>query len=920
MAREGIDIVISETGSRTVKRSLDDIGATADKNASSLDALRAEVTRVLGASGALSAASETLTERIRSGVGAIDLHAAALDGLGDAYDTTADFAKGFLKGIEQEIKAHEDMLAERQEIEDKYAALAITAGDEAAANKLLALNRNYARELAVVEENQSLRAQIAARYNEQIAKIESDAALKRVGFGFGHHGFGALDSGPVRDERKAAREAAAEKEAAEKKAQDILAIEDRYAALSFANGNQALAQRYLALNRGYARELALVEHSSATKRQIDERYQREMLALEQEVAQERERIVGQGGEKVASGLGSSTRSMFAWKREAAHSREAAQFLSQSISTLVPMTSTLGIGLRGAAAAALAAGGPMFALVAALEAVRFAGSLVTDHLEERKRKEEEAKKATEDHAQALRDIQGDLDDYLSALSGASPILTDLNRQMRDLDKEAAPTIAKFEELSAVLAEMPVGALGDVEEKVAALQQTLDRIEERRAKLRSAAIEKNAAKAAADEEAQRLEDEAELTLALSRADAYTSDQASKRREKARAEEKAYQSWRQQTLLSSLDGETKILAEFSRDWEKLRAGDLDTAYALIDKRDKALLALEVENAERRAEQLARLERDIAAADERAADEYLAGALARADRRDLAAKFGAAGGDYEKAEALLEQERTETARREMLEQSLQELPELEGQIQMALTRLVKEGEEERRRILGQTSFAAGFREQLTWLGNDLDDFAASAGATLGSITDDMIGGFAEATARGIAFSENVGDALENLARNALAEVNAALMKMLIQFGINSLIGSLGASATGPGLSASGSNWVSGSGGVPTGVSLPGRAGGGPVSAGAWLIGEDGPEVLTLGPGVSGNVIPNHALGAPQPLSLTVQSANTCPSCQRTEMREIARETVRQDAPAVIRNDLQRSNSPTQKGIVRGFNTSVRR
>lgn len=45
-------------------------------------------------------------------------------------------------------------------------------------------------------------------------------------------------------------------------------------------------------------------------------------------------------------------------------------------------------------------------------------------------------------------------------------------------------------------------------------------------------------------------------------------------------------------------------------------------------------------------------------------------------------------------------------------------------------------------------------------------------------------------------------------------------------------------------------------------RAGGGPVSAGSWLVGENGPEVLTLGAGQSGMVSPNGAGG----MNVTVQ------------------------------------------------------
>lgn len=45
--------------------------------------------------------------------------------------------------------------------------------------------------------------------------------------------------------------------------------------------------------------------------------------------------------------------------------------------------------------------------------------------------------------------------------------------------------------------------------------------------------------------------------------------------------------------------------------------------------------------------------------------------------------------------------------------------------------------------------------------------------------------------------------------------------------------------------------------LGIPGRAMGGPVSTGTYLVGERGPELLTLGSGQSGYVTPNSALGS---------------------------------------------------------------
>lgn len=56
--------------------------------------------------------------------------------------------------------------------------------------------------------------------------------------------------------------------------------------------------------------------------------------------------------------------------------------------------------------------------------------------------------------------------------------------------------------------------------------------------------------------------------------------------------------------------------------------------------------------------------------------------------------------------------------------------------------------------------------------------------------------------------------------------------------------------------------------LGIPGRAMGGPVSAGTYLVGERGPELLTLGSGQSGYVTPNSALGSTT-INVTVTSAD---------------------------------------------------
>lgn len=58
--------------------------------------------------------------------------------------------------------------------------------------------------------------------------------------------------------------------------------------------------------------------------------------------------------------------------------------------------------------------------------------------------------------------------------------------------------------------------------------------------------------------------------------------------------------------------------------------------------------------------------------------------------------------------------------------------------------------------------------------------------------------------------------------------------------------------------------GGVPAGIKAPGRASGGPVVAGrTYLVGEKGPELVTMGG--NGNVTPNHQLGGDTNIYVTI-------------------------------------------------------
>lgn len=81
--------------------------------------------------------------------------------------------------------------------------------------------------------------------------------------------------------------------------------------------------------------------------------------------------------------------------------------------------------------------------------------------------------------------------------------------------------------------------------------------------------------------------------------------------------------------------------------------------------------------------------------------------------------------------------------------------------------------------------------------------------------------------------------------------------------------------------------GGVPAGIKAPGRASGGPVAAGrTYLVGEKGPELLTMG-STPGNVTPNHQLGGDTKIYITIdgqQLQGRIDKTIRTSNRELKR------------------------------------
>lgn len=83
------------------------------------------------------------------------------------------------------------------------------------------------------------------------------------------------------------------------------------------------------------------------------------------------------------------------------------------------------------------------------------------------------------------------------------------------------------------------------------------------------------------------------------------------------------------------------------------------------------------------------------------------------------------------------------------------------------------------------------------------------------------------------------------------------------------------------------------------GRAGGGPVGAGnAYLIGENGPEILQMG-GQAGNVVPNNAIGA-KPVIINITNTGEAVSARQTGQRETNQAVIVDLLLEAVASDIQ--------------------
>lgn len=121
-------------------------------------------------------------------------------------------------------------------------------------------------------------------------------------------------------------------------------------------------------------------------------------------------------------------------------------------------------------------------------------------------------------------------------------------------------------------------------------------------------------------------------------------------------------------------------------------------------------------------------------------------------------------------------------------------AQGQAALNQLLREGVitlsqyrqelAELRLTAGQGDWTDGFITQLGVLSAEMQNFTARTGALFGDLTNTMIDGFADATARAIVMGESFSEVMGNAARQALVQLISGLIKLGIQMVLTKTLG----------------------------------------------------------------------------------------------------------------------------------------
>jgi len=196
---------------------------------------------------------------------------------------------------------------------------------------------------------------------------------------------------------------------------------------------------------------------------------------------------------------------------------------------------------------------------------------------------------------------------------------------------------------------------------------------------------------------------------------------------------------------------------------------------------------------------------------------------------------------------------------------------------------EEEEALVIRATAAWKAYHEQPQGLEADLHAIDEAAGKARGEMADlDQSAQRANDTARelGLTFTSAFEDAIvggKGL-RDVLAGILKDIARLVIRKGVTEPI--LDALGKGMGGGSKGGGFIEtiiGAVGSALAGSFGGaRAKGGPVDAGrAYLVGEEGPEIMV--PGRSGSVAPNHAIGGRQTINIDARGADVA-AVQRLE------------------------------------------
>lgn len=149
-----------------------------------------------------------------------------------------------------------------------------------------------------------------------------------------------------------------------------------------------------------------------------------------------------------------------------------------------------------------------------------------------------------------------------------------------------------------------------------------------------------------------------------------------------------------------------------------------------------------------------------------------------------------------------------------------------------------------------------------DLKASAANLNEAMESIQVDAMESLNDQLAQALINFDNLGNVAKNVFKQMLADIIRLQLQQNLSKGLSGILGSIGGlfgGGTGFAASAaSGVNWS-----APIAIAGA-RAAGGPIRAGLpYLVGERGPEIVV--PGTSGQVIPNHELGAMRGMAVQV-------------------------------------------------------